>query len=171
MTSYVVMEPPDGTSMHGGSARNGSDESRAVLVRDGFHFLAFLVPVLWLLFQRLWLEALFILAATLAISGLGTFAGLGAAAPVLTLLVSLYVGLEAPALKLAAMRRRGWRDRGVVEADNARDAELRYYLAVGGDDTQAPMKEASIPLAAEPALSPQLSQGPALGLFSYPGRN
>ena len=166
MASYLVMEPSDGSS--------GSDtkmKAGAILVRDGFHFFGFIMPVLWLLFHRLWIEALFVLAATIALSGLGSLAGLGAAAPVLSFIISLYVGLEGSALKLAALRRRGWRDGGVVEAENARDAEIRYfYVAVRQQDVPAEQAVAPV-MAAAPIILPQQTSGPALGLFSYPGQS
>lgn len=162
MASYVVMEPPPGGRGH---------ERQAVLVRDGFHFFAFLVPVLWLLFHRLWIEALFVFALTLALSGLGSLAGLGDAAPILSLLVSICIGLEGPALKLAALRRRGWRDAGVVEADNVGDAEIRYLYAADRDENRHEPSEPTATIAARPQAAPRRPSGPALGLFSYPGRN
>src|SRR5690606_40006719 len=104
MASYVVMEPPAKTT--GGKAGKGAGE-RAVLVRDGFRFLAFLLPALWLVFNRLWIETAVVIAMTMALSALGAVAGFGNVAPALVLLVSLYVGLEASALKLAALRQIG----------------------------------------------------------------
>jgi hypothetical protein len=162
MASYVVMEPPSGA---GGGASDRTD--RAVLVRDGFHLLAFLVPALWLFFHRLWLEGLVALAVSIALSAAGSAAGLGHAAPALSFLVSLYVGLEGPALRLAARRRRGWRDWGVVEADNADDAEIRYLAEAGPSET-APPPPAPVPA---PRTTSAHVPGPALGLFSYPGRS
>lgn len=166
MASYVVMEPPGETS--------GSDEKMkadAIFVRDGFHFFGFLVPFLWFLFQRLWVEALLVLAATIALSGFGSLAGLGAAAPVLSFMVSLYVGLEGPALRLAALRRRGWRDGGVIEADNARDAEIRYFFEAERQADAGVLQPPTPALTAAPIILPRQPSGPALGLFSYPGQN
>ena len=48
MASWIVMQPP------AARARGGAD---ATFVRDGFSLLAFLVPPLWLLWHRLWIEA------------------------------------------------------------------------------------------------------------------
>lgn len=161
MASYAVMEPPVA----------GSDDigrERAVLVRDGFHVLAFLVPALWLLWHRLWIEAVLVVAVTMALSGAGSLAGLGNAAPALAFLVSLYVGLEGAALRLAAYRRRGWREWGVVEAGDATEAEIRYLVeAAGGEDG------ANEPAAAAPApvSAPRPVAAPALGLFAYPGKS
>ncbi len=155
MASFVVMEAPE-----------GGDE--AAYIRDGFHFLAFLLPPIWLAWHRLWIEALVAFAVMAVLGSLGSVSGLSEAAPVLSLLVSLYVGLEAPALRIAALRRRGWREWGVVDAYNRDDAETKHLFgdgAVQAEETRVPvpMPEPQ-PLAPRPGPS-----GPALGLFSYPG--
>lgn len=152
MASYVVMEPPGRTA-------------DAVLVRDGFSLVAFLVPPLWLIWHRLWIEAALAFAVTLGLTALGEVAGFGLAGSLLSLLVSIYVGLEGPALRLAAYRRRGWRDWGVVSADNAGEAEIRYH---GEADTGVErIEKVAITAAAQPRPSPS---GPALGMLHYPGR-
>ena len=156
MASYVVMEP----------SRGG--EERAVLVRDGFHFLAFLLPAVWLLFHRLWLEAVLAIAAAMLLGSLAALAGFGPASSFLSLLVSLYVGLEGAALKVAALRRRGWREWGVVEAENARDAEIRYLDGFLDDGDAAGLPPAA--LAARPVSPGRPSPAPALGMLGYPGR-
>ncbi len=167
MASYVVMEPP------AAAGRADGGEDRAVLVRDGFHVLAFLLPAVWLLFHRLWIEALFVVAVSMALSGIGSVAGLGSAAPALSLLVSLYVGLEGSALKLAALRRRGWREWGVVEADNAADAEIRYLSEAVSDADDADEPASVRPSAGSlpPPAAPRRESGPVLGLFAYPGKS
>lgn len=164
MASYVVLEPP---------GRGG--EERAVLVRDGFHFLAFLLPLVWLLFNRLWIEALAVFAAGALIGALGTWFGAAAAASVVSVLLALFVGLEAASLKIAALRRRGWREWGVVEADNARDAEIRYAASLETQlaDEFVPAEDIAQPQlpASRPATHPARPTGPVLGMLGYPGRN
>lgn len=160
MAIYVVMEPPgSGGRMDG------------MLVRDGFHLLAFLVPVIWLLWHRLWIEALAALVVASALAALGSIAGYGPASSLLSLLVAVYVGLEGAALRLAALRRRGWREWGAVEAGNAREAEIRYLAEAHGDAEEGGIGDHQPPLQAEPSrrVAPPRS-GPALGLLSYPGR-
>lgn len=166
MASYVVMEPP---SAAGGEA----GREAAVTVRDGFHLLAFLVPAVWLLWHRLWIEALAAIAVSMALSAAGSVAGFGHAAPALSLLVALYAGLEGPALRLAALRRRGWREWGVVEADNAADAEIRYLHDAGVEaaDASEPAAAPRAAISAAPVAPPRGPSGPALGLFAYPGKN
>ncbi len=155
MAAYVVMERPE-------AGRDG-----AVFIRDGFTVIGFLVPFVWLLWQRLWIEGALAIGAALLLAAAessGTF--FTVAAPLMSILASIYVGLEGSALRIAALRRRGYIDRGVVEADSIGDAELRYFAGlrlVGGD--------AIIPMAAGTALAlprPAVA-GPALGLLAYPG--
>lgn len=115
MASYVVMLPPRGA---------GADVFPE-FVRDGFSAAAFLVPPLWLAWHRLWVEALLALGLLLAVLALAGWLGMGAALW-LWLLLALAVGLEGPSLRLAACRRRGWKDGAVIEADGLRDAEIRF---------------------------------------------
>lgn len=161
MASFVVMQAP---------AEKDGDRA-ALYVRDGFHFLAFLVPPLWLLWHRLWIEAALAFALMLALSGLGSVAGVGAAAPALSLLVSIYAGLEGSALHIAALRRRGWREWGVIDADNRDEAEMKHLYAGDMAATPDPVFDAPPPAAAPSRAAARLApDGPALGLFSYPGR-
>lgn len=160
MAAYTVMEPP--------GAADTDAPDRAILVRDGFHLIAFLVPPLWLLWRRLWIEAALAFAAGLGLTMLGEIAGLGFAGAALSFLVSLFVGLEGSTLRINALRRRGWREWGVVEADDRADAEIRY-LAEQADRmpadvvVQAPRPMRDLRQPARP--------GPALGLFQYPERS
>jgi hypothetical protein len=156
---YVVMEPP--------AVDAAEAAERAVLVRDGFAFLAFLVPPLWLLWHRLWIEAGLAFAASVALTALGETAGLGFAGAVLSLLVSIFVGLEGQTLRVNAMRRRGWREWGVVEAGDLAEAEIRYLAGEEPDET---IVKAPQPTAAAPTARP-IPAGPALGLLGYPGRH
>ncbi len=159
MAAFVVLEPP---------TRSASAASeRAVLVRDGFSLLAFLVAPLWLLWHRLWVETLLYFAVALALAALGKLAGHEMAGSLLSLLVSIYFGLEGAALRIAALRRRGWREWGVVEANSVRDAEMRYLGEVG-----SAIGEVAAPLAETPPRAPARPgpTGPALGLLNYPGR-
>jgi len=161
MASYVVMEPP------AGEARDRD----AVLVRDGFHFLAFVFPFLWLFFHRLWLEGLAVLLLAMLIGVASSTLLASNAGAFLSILVSVYVGLEGSAMRLAAMGRRGWREWGVVEADDSADAETRYIAAVAVDDEDTP------PSTPNPWGGPQASaqrpqsasEATALGMLGYSG--
>jgi Protein of unknown function (DUF2628) len=156
MAIYVVMEPPAGS--------NGADVS---LVRDSFTWLGFIVPPLWLAWRRLWVEAVLSFAVMAMLSVLGEKLGLEWAGSALSLLVSLYVGFEGQALRIASLRRRGWREWGVIDADNLGDAEMRHALATDGEaDAPAPMPR----IVPDSNLARPSQTGMALGLTHTPGR-
>ena len=111
MASFVVMEPPRSSGAEPGV--------EAVFVRDGFSVLALVAPVIWLLWHRLWLEAMLALAAAVAIATASAYAGLGPVAPAISLLVSLFVAFEGQAMRVARMRRLGWAEAAVIELNCA----------------------------------------------------
>ncbi len=160
MAAYIVMEPP-------GVSRNDA-AAGAVLVRDGFHVAAFLLPPLWLLWHRLWIEAALAFALGVGLTALVDFAGLGFPGAALALLVPVFVGLEGASLRVNALRRRGWSEWGVVEGSDRAEAEIRYAAGVEPGETAAP----EVPHSTAPVLTMgrPAPSGPALGLFGYPGR-
>ena len=113
-------------------------------LREGFCLAAFLLTVLWALANRLWLRAGVLAAVLGGLLAAITLAGLnGPGLAVITLAVMAWVGMEANDWRRAGLAKRGWREVGVIAAEN-QDAALRRY----GD------------LA---ALSPEPSPGPATG--------
>lgn len=155
MAAFVVMD------------RNEAEHSAdAVFVRDGFSVIALIAPVIWLLWHRLWIEAFIALAAAAGLAALGTVAGFENTAPLLSFLVSIFVALEGPQLRVAALERRGLRQAAAVEADNAADAEIKYFAGQSTNAARTPKEPVKQParVPAAPAVS-----GPALGLFDYPG--
>ncbi|MCY0149072.1 DUF2628 domain-containing protein [Hoeflea sp. G2-23] len=112
MSSYLVFARP-GTAV--------PDEGSVVL-NDSFAPLAFAFPVFWLLFNRLWLEALsaiLILGVALLMVASASFYWPGV---VLGLAVSLITGLEGRNWRASALLRRGWRFADLVEAGDAETA-------------------------------------------------
>jgi hypothetical protein len=157
MATYVVMEPP---------GRSEKVDATA-FIRDGFTWLGLLVPPLWLAWHRLWIEAglAFVVMGLLSMAGQNL--GLGLASSLLSTLVSFYVGLEGQGLRIAALRRRGWHEWGVVQADRIDDADIRYALEVeahGDDTTPAPR------IVPDAALARPAQPGMARGLTHIPGR-
>ncbi len=157
MAIYVLMEPPAGSA-------KAEDTN---FVRDGFTWLGLLFSPLWLAWNRLWIEAALTFVVMAVLSVVGERLGLERAGSALSLLISLYVGFEGQNMRIAALRRRGWREWGVVEAKNLGDAEMRHALEVDDDgDEPAPT----------PRIVPDASQarttqtGMALGLTHTPGR-
>jgi hypothetical protein len=160
MAAFVVMEK--------GRAPDGSPESLA-FVRDGFHWPAFLLPVLWLLWHRLWIEAALTFALTVALSAALQMLDFRAYAPVATILIAIFFGLEGAALRVRALARRGWREWGVVEAPRLEDAELRY--AGAREAEEEPADEVPGPPWAHRADARRLAAPSSIGLVPYGARS
>lgn len=157
MTAFVVMNKS-------ASEPGGATE----FVRDRFAVIAFVAPVIWLAWHRLWIEALVALAAAAGLAALGTLSGFENSAPLLSMLVSVFVAIEGPQLRVSALERRGYREMTVVEADSAADAELQYFsrfASRSGKQTAPPVKA---PVRGSNMAQPA-AVGPALGLLDYPG--
>ncbi|HEY4193094.1 MAG TPA: DUF2628 domain-containing protein [Mesorhizobium sp.] len=155
MAVYVVMEPP--------GRGNAVDTA---FMRDGFSWPGFLVPPLWLLWHRLWIEAVLAFVAIGLLIALGETFDAPLSAMLLVVLVMLYVGLEGQALRVGALARRGWRQWGVVVADDVEDADARYALDAGGD----PAEDAPpLSMTPDPTLARPTRHG-SLGLVPFSGR-
>jgi len=154
MAVYVVMEP-------------GGGRTDTAFVRDGFSWLAFLLAPLWLAWHRLWIEAGLAFVVMGLLSLLGQRLGLDWAGSALSLLVSFYIGLEGQGLRIAGLRRRGWREWGVIEAGNSDNAELRRAL-----DSEAQADEpAQLPrIVPDASLARPAQTGLTLGLTHTPGK-
>jgi len=106
----------------------GARPPRAVILRDGFAFWAFVAPVLWFLFHRCFALAGLTLAAMVAMGALLPPPAVG----ILTLGLQLFIGFEARALQAWWLRLRGWRTEAVVMGRSAEAAFLT--LASGRPD-------------------------------------
>jgi hypothetical protein len=156
MASWVVLEAPPGARV--------AEGRELVVLRDGFSFLAFLFPPLWLLWHRLWVEAAVAFAVLLGVTALEQMAGLAISAP-LSLLVSIFVGIEGNGLRIAAWRRRGWLEAAVVDAPNEDDAEARYAASEDDADAERPAdRQPIVPSVGVP------TPAPSVGLLLNPGR-
>src|SRR5690606_36504956 len=70
------------------------------------------------------------------IVALGTMDGLPIV-PLIGFLVTLFLGLEARAMHIAFLRRRGWHEWGLVDATSVDEALLIYHLRSNPDGTQS----------------------------------
>jgi len=150
------------------SARPGDADGldRAILVRDGFHWLAAAVPLLWLLANRIWLGFLAALAATVAIGVLAATTRLGPG-PVLALQLCLAVsvGVCAADLKGWSLRRRGLPAVDVVSGRDAEEAERRFFDRWLDTGAAVPRATSLRP----PAVSAPIGTPQVLGLFPEAG--
>ena len=114
MTTYNVLVP--------------RDAARTLFVPDRFSRAAFLFGPLWLLRHRIW-RGLIGYAAVLA---LVVWALRWFQLPLVTLsfaasLLALYLGFEGPALRRAALERRGFRFADIVVSPNREHAESVFF--------------------------------------------
>lgn len=107
---------------------------RAVLVRDGWSWGAFLFGPFWLMAHRHWLTGFFALIGLVLIAAtivaLPVPAGAMAA---LWLLVAWLFGLEGSSLRRFALRRGGYDEAGVVVGTAGEALEQRAFASLGTD--------------------------------------
>jgi hypothetical protein len=161
MSVYTVHEPPPRTH------ETAADPTRFVFVRDGFHFWAFLLGPVWMLWHRLWLVFVLYLVLSGALHvGLWLTGATSATTFFVGLLVSILIGLEASTLRRWTYHRRGWATVGVVAAADAETAERRFYDSWRGHaarprwEPPPPSGSFQAPAGRDPAV---------LGLFPEPG--
>lgn len=151
------------------NAARGSREGleRAVLVKDGFRWLAFVFPLLWPLFNRLWIV---FLAMACLVLGIG-LAGRWLEAPewaigAVELLLAIAMGVCASELKTWTLSREGMPAVDVVTGVDEEDAERRFFARWLAGASQAPVRGPMQPAPFFPPPGPQH----VTGLFPEPGR-
>ncbi len=124
MPVYTVHEPPVRTP--GALA----DPARFAFVRDGFYWWAFLLTPLWMLWRRLWLVLLLYIVISIGIeTAMHVFGASGRLISLVAILISLLAGLEASSMQRFTLKRRGWKNVGVVSGSDLEDAEHRFFAA------------------------------------------
>ena len=161
MSVYTVHEPP----LRAADAL--AEPERFIFVRDGFYWWAFLLTPFWMLRHRLWLVFVIYLVV---MAGLDTTMRiLGVSAFVIAcvgVLISLLAGFEASTLRRFTLRRRRWRNVGIVSGDDLEDAERRFFdIWVRGASARSGTPP---PPAASPAAAVSEASG-VIGLFPEPG--
>jgi hypothetical protein len=161
MSVFTVHEP----------RRRGDAEpnlERFEFVPERFHFWAFVLGPLWMLWHRIWLWLLLYLIALagvlIGLRMLGAGTGLQLLA---LLLLAILVGLEAPALRRWALSRRGWTMVGVVAAADRDSAERRYFDSWAGAAALPPPVRQPVAPVLHGSVHPQ--QSTVVGLFPEPG--
>ena len=163
MASFTVFEP--------GGTMPGSLEAadRAVFVRDGFSFAAFLFAPFWLLWRRMWLPFLLWLAFEVVLRLIGIAFHLdGAWWTALLALFAWAFALEANGLRCWTLRRRGWRFAGIACGHDLAEAESRHFEGRTFSGPDAPPFRPPPPQP--PPVPPRrdAGQGAVLGLFPEP---
>ena len=117
MRTYSLYTRPAGASPDGD----------AVLVREGFSWAAFLLPIPWALWHGLWLTAIVLAIVGAVLGGLAAWLVLDPLSrTVIGLGYGLAVGLSAPDLRRRGLTWRGYAERGIIAGANRAEAEFRY---------------------------------------------
>jgi hypothetical protein len=163
MTIYTVHLPDDPAE------ERSSRLMRAELVKDGFHWLALIFPLLWLLFNRIWWGLLAYIALVVAIAAGGWAIELpDGTIGALQLLIGLFLGIVGGELKSWQLRRRGLPAVDVVSGSSKEEAERRFFDRLLGRRAEGPPAHNGSGHPAPPAR-PQAPNQPVLGLFPEAG--
>jgi hypothetical protein len=160
-------------TVHAPALRNGSaDPQRFEFVRDGFHFWAFLLAPVWLLYRRLWLVFIGYLLLIAALEAGFYFLKLPDGGQfAIELLIGVLVGLEASTLQRWTYARRKWPTVGIVTGRNLESAERRFFARWVDRAEDAPVAPPSRPVVTPPPVTPapRASDNDIIGLFPQPG--
>jgi hypothetical protein len=169
--TYLVFEPADGK-------RTQVTVERVVFLREKFSFWAFAFTPFWLLYHRLGRAFLVWLVAFVGISLIGSWLEYGPYAALAAMFFpSLLFGMEAANLRARKLLRSGYRDAGVVIADDLETAELKFFASWKDDTadgapvkTDYPYPPSSAPPAYPDTKMAAVSAEPGvIGLFPTPG--
>jgi hypothetical protein len=142
-----------------GSPDEPSAIERAVFVREGFGWWAFLFGPAWLLWNRAWFTLLGWIVLQIALGWMvQTRAIPMSAQTVLELIIALGLGFEAGTIRRYVLRRRGFQMVDVVQERRLIDAERRFFARATTHD------HAPVPRSSMSAGSPSL-----VGLFPSAG--
>jgi hypothetical protein len=131
-------------------------------VRDGFHFWAFLLGPLWMLWRQMWLVLLmYVICATAIQIALYKLGMSSMVKFTVGFLIALLVGFEAGTLRRWSLRR--WTQVGVVVAPDREEAERRFFASWEEGATLPP---SAAPLPPSAPVSRPSSE--VLGLFPEP---
>jgi hypothetical protein len=162
MRTYTLHLPPE--------ALPGDPEplEKAVLVRDGFSWGAFVFTVLWFFAHRLWLAGLGVLVLLVAFNaGLAALGLRPGAAFAADLLVSVLIGLEANTLRRWTLQRRGRPVVDVVTASDRDEAETKAFARWLARESRPRPATAAAPLSVP--VAPYRTPDPVIGFFPDAG--
>jgi hypothetical protein len=166
MSVYTVHEPPLR------AADVLADPERFAFVRDGFYWWAFLLAPVWMLWHRLWLVLLsYVLVSVVLQTAMRFFGASPSVLAFAAILISLLIGLEAATLRRFTLKRRGWKNVGIVSGDDLEDAERRFFDAWVREAPSLPGAPSNTtPASPPPVPTPRMAEASGvIGLFPEPG--
>jgi uncharacterized protein (DUF58 family) len=156
MKSFYVLTAPAATD----------PDRDTIFIRDGFSWFAFLFPLPWLLFRRLWIAAIIAVVLYLVSILIAEQYGLDALPVAFSFLLSLWVALEGGEARVRRHERLGWQVDRVLVAHNVADAEEIYFTEKVAQARRQPTEPPPVLSAAKPAAQSNIV---ALGLIGPQG--
>jgi len=167
LATFIVLEPADGV-------RTQASAERVVFLREKFSLWAFLFTPFWLLRYRLWFAFLIWLVAFAAITFAGRALGFGPYASIAaSIFPSVFFGLEAINLRNRKLLRKGYRDAGIVIAEDLDTAERRFFqtwetaFSARSESSHKPESNTTYPDTKHAAASAEQN---VIGMFPAPGQ-
>ena len=121
MTVYSVYEPP----VPAPDLTERAD--RLAFVKEGFSWPAFLVPLLWLIYYRMWIEFVVLVLVYIGLQlAFGADQGHALTAWA-SFAIAVLFAFEANDLRAASLERRGYRLAGVASGRDRIDAERSFF--------------------------------------------
>ncbi len=125
MARFTIHVPGDAPNREAGL-------ERAVFVRDGWSWGAFLFGPFWLMAHRHWLTGFFaLIALALVLAGIAALPVAAGAKAAVWLLVGWLFGIEGSSLRRLALRRAGYEEAGVVVGEAGETLEQRAFASLG----------------------------------------
>lgn len=123
---------------------------RTVFVKEGFAFWALVLPVLWALWHRMWVTAAVLVAVYGVIHlAVSLFALSDINAALLDMAVNIIFAMEARNLRIASLRRAGYREQALVMASSLYEAELKHAFEICKPRPHEPLSVRIRPQAAD----------------------
>ena len=116
MRAFTVHAPPD----------ESAGPERFAFIKDGISWPALFVPVLWILWHRLWLALMGYIIFVLVLMWSERLVNEGAAV-IVAILGAILFALEANNIRRMSLASRGWRDMGGSFGQNLDEAEIRFF--------------------------------------------
>lgn len=107
-----------------------ADGKGVVFIKDGFSWLALIIPFFWMLWHRLWLPLAGYLIAVALVGVAGYLLSLpDGLTGSIGLLANLFVGLEGNNFRRRALAKRGYEEVADIVAESGDEASYRFFAA------------------------------------------
>ncbi len=99
-----------------------------IFVREGFSWFAFLLPLIWLIYQKLWVELVVYFIIVMLFQSLILYFGVGESLSLyFTLFINLIFGFESNNIRRWNLDRADYQMVGSVCGRNQKESEIKFF--------------------------------------------